>query len=99
MEITTKYNISDKVFFVVGSGDNAKIVESPVQSIDISVTASSVSFTYNCQISRKVIGTEVAGSPDTYTVPRVEKNMYDTLQQCVDAMLAEAEAKNKSKKN
>lgn len=87
MEITTKYNPTDTVFIVIGSDKDAKVVKSNIQSVNITATARETTVTYNCQISRKAIGTEVSGMPDIYTVPRTEKHMYDTAEDCLNSIV------------
>lgn len=87
LEITTKYSPATKVYLVLGAGDKAKVIESKIHSVDITATARGTQVTYNCQISRKAIGTEVSGMPDIYTVPRTDKMLFDTAEDCINSIV------------
>lgn len=87
LNITTKYSPTNTVYTIIGTGDKAKVIESSVQSIDITATVRETLVIYNCRVSRKAIGCEVPGMPDNYTVPRTEKTMYDTLEDCLNSMV------------
>lgn len=87
LEITTYYSPTDTVYIVIGTGEKARVVESTIQSVDITATARETQVTYNCQISRKAIGTEVSGMPDIYTVPRTQKTMFETAEECFSSIV------------
>lgn len=87
LQITTQYSPTDKVYLVLGTGDKARVIESTIQSVDITATARETQVTYNCQISRKAIGTQVTGMPDIYTVPRSQKTLFDTAEECFNSIV------------
>jgi hypothetical protein len=86
MVIETKYSPGGYVFIIIGSGDNAKVYESQISSININVHMSGTEVTYSCGIDRSKIGTAVAGMPTMTYVEKKEKNMYDTAEDCFKAI-------------
>ena len=90
MIIETLYDHGQSVFIVAGSDEKAKIIESKIASIDLQVTASGVKAIYNCTLDRKVMGNEVGGMPQFYTVPRHEDNMFKTADDCANHVTKKA---------
>jgi hypothetical protein len=86
MTITTKYSPGDYIFIIVGSGDTAKVYESQISSVNINVVMGGTEVTYSCGIDRSKIGTAVVGMPTMTYVEKKEKNMYDTAEDCFNAI-------------
>lgn len=87
MTVETKYSPGDFVFIIVGSGDTAKVYESPISSVNINVAMSGTEVTYICGIDRTKIGTHVAGMPTMTYTEKKDKNMYDTAEECFNAIV------------
>lgn len=86
--IITKYNPTDKVFIAVALTDeDVRVVESPIQSVDITINARETIIKYNCQLDRTELGTNMNGIPNIYTVVRTDKKMYDTAEECFQSIV------------
>lgn len=90
MTIQTTYDWGQTIYIVAGSDEKAKIIESKISSIDLEVTGSGVRAIYNCSVDRKIMGNEVAGMPQFYTVPRHEDNMFLTADDCANHITKKA---------
>lgn len=95
MIIETKYNPGQIVYIVVTvnvDGKNAsKVIASRIQSEDLVVTIkaaiSGCKLTYNCIVDRRDVGTVVNGMPFEYTVQRLEEEIYETQQDCLNSLI------------
>lgn len=101
MTVETKYAPGDFVFIIIGSGDNARVYESEISTVCIDAAKSGMKVTYLCDVDRTKLGTHVAGMPTMTYVEKTEKNMYDTTEECFQAIviLNEEREKQKNKKN
>lgn len=101
MTVETKYAPGDFVFIIIGSGDTARVYESEISTVCIDAAKSGTRVTYSCGVDRTKIGTHVAGMPNMTYVEKTEKNMYDTAEECFQAIviLNEEREKQKNKKN
>ena len=95
--LETKYAPGTGVYIVVGSDDKAKVILSKISAINICAAISGVKTTYSCTVNREEIGTVVVGMPLEYTVEKTEDKMFETLQECLDNIVAEAARKEKHK--
>lgn len=90
MTIQTTYDWGQSVFIIVGSDEKAKIIESTISSIQLEVIGSGVRAIYHCAVDRKLMGNEVSGMPQFYTVPRHEDNMFKTAEDCANHITKKA---------
>ncbi len=101
MTVETKYSPGDFVFIIVGSGDAAKVYESEISAVYIEAAISGTTVTYSCTVDRRKMGTAIEGMPVFFNVGKTEKNMYDTAEECFQAIviLNEEREKQKNKRN
>ena len=97
MTIDTKYAPGTGVYIVVGSDDKAKVILSKISAVNICAAISGTKTSYNCTVNREDLGTVVAGMPLEYSVEKTEEKMFETLQDCLDNIVAEAARKEKHK--
>lgn len=100
MNIETKYSPGDYVFIIVGSGDDAKVYESQIASVNIVAAISGNNVTYSCCVDRTVIGTALPGMPSITYAEKTENKIFETAESCFKAIviLNEQREKQKTKK-
>jgi hypothetical protein len=90
MLIETKYNPQDVVFTVVGSDDKAFVVETKIASIEIEAISRGVKVIYHCSIDKQLLGTHLNGTPQFYSIPRIETALFLTEEECFASIIKKA---------